>query len=90
MMSLRCINLKEDTGKLKRDPRHGRQAKRLGNIQQAEIEGNKHFKGKIVASRIDLNTQSGDLFFMLLIKKKRSFPCPALPLARSPAGGRMG
>lgn len=37
------------------------------------MEGNKHFKGKIVASRIDLNTQSGDLFFVLLINRRDPF-----------------
>lgn len=77
------------TGKLKCDPRCGRQAKRLGNIQEAEIESNKHFKGKIVASRIDLNTPSGDLFFMLLIKRKDPFFALLSPLfPRSFPGGR--
>lgn len=61
--------------------------KRLGYIQEAEIGGNKHFKGKMVASRIDLNTGSGDLFFMPLIKSRAPFFALLSPCA---AGGRMG
>jgi len=47
--------------------------KGLKIFRRQKHAGNKHFKGKTVASRIDLNTQTGDLFFMLLIKRKDPF-----------------
>lgn len=57
--------------------------KGLEIFRRQKYTGNKHFKGKVVASRIDLNTQSGDLFFMLLIKRRDPF-CPLLsPSLRS-------
>lgn len=55
--------------------------KGLKIFRRQKYTGNKHFKGKIVASRIDLNTQTSDLFFMLLIKRRDSFFPSSLALA---------
>lgn len=67
--------------------------KGLEIFRRQKYTSNRHFRGKIVASRIDLNTQISDLFFMLLIKRRDLFLpllSSLLSLARSQAVGRMG
>lgn len=55
--------------------------KGLRIFRRQKYTGDKHFKGKIVASRIDLNTQTSDLFFMLLMRKGEILSSPPLSLA---------
>lgn len=91
VMSLRYINLKEDIHRETKTWRSVRKAsKKAWKYSGGRNRRQQTFQGKDSCQQDWSECSKWWFIFHASHKQKRSFLCPALPLARSQAGGRMG